>query len=38
MNKTIDPVLIGDQEGSGIVSIGKIVKNQSPEKYGNRLI
>ena len=30
LNKTIDPIMIEDQEESGTVSIGKIVKNQSP--------
>lgn len=30
MNRTIDPIAIGDQEESGTVPIGKIVKNQSP--------
>ena len=38
MNRTIDPIVIGDQEESVTVPIGKIVKNQSPEKNGSRLI
>ena len=38
MNRTIDPIFIGDQEESGTVAIGKIVKNQSPEKNGSRLV
>ena len=38
MNRTIDPNMIEDQEESGTVPIGKIVKNQSPEKNTSRLV
>ena len=38
MNRTIDPNMLGDQDESETVPIGKIVKNQSPEKITSRLV
>lgn len=38
MNRTIDSNMLGDQDESGTVPIGKIVKNQSPEKNTSRLV